>query len=446
MHDFFLDFVRENALFAEGEKVLLTISGGLDSVVMAHLFSQSPYAFGIAHVNFELRGEESEEDSRFVEALAAQLQVPFYTTRLRAAAHAEEEKVSIQMAARDLRYHWFEELRRQHGYHYIATAHHLNDLTETMLLNLSRGTGLAGLHGIAPRRDRVVRPMLFASRQQIEAYAQEEQLSWREDSSNSSLKYRRNKIRKQVVPVLQELNPRVAWAFLEAARQVRAAENLLQEMVNRVRQEILHEHEGHFYLQLPYLLQQQEPQYLLAALLEPFGMGWQEAGAILRSLQNSAGTASGRWFSSPTHRITIDRQQLVISDTSLATPKALHLSCTEGQTAFGPYMLQTRLLAARDYQISAEASVAALDVNKLEFPLQVRTPLPGDWFMPLGMKGKKKLSDFMIDRKIPVNLKAELPLLLSGDAIAWVAGYRLDERFKLSPQTEQVFEIRLFKP
>ena len=446
MHEFFLDFVRENALFAEDEKVLLTISGGLDSVVMAHIFSRSPYAFGIAHANFELRGEESEEDARFVKALAAHLQVPFYTTRLGAAAHAEEEKVSIQMAARDLRYQWFEELRMQQGYHYIATAHHLNDLTETMLLNLSRGTGLAGLHGIASKRGSLVRPMLFASREQMEAYAQEQQLSWREDSSNSSLKYRRNKIRKQVVPILKELNPRVEWAFLEAARQVRAAENLLKEMVNRVRQEVMQEHEGHYYLQLPFLLQQHEPQYLLAALLEPFGVGWQDAGAILQTLQKSAGTASGRWFSSPTHRITIDRQQLVISDASPATPEGVYLSYREEQTAFGPYMLQTRIHSARDYQISADASVAALDVSKLEFPLKIRTPLPGDWFMPLGMKGKKKLSDFMIDRKIPVNLKVELPLLLSGDAIAWVAGYRLDERFKLSPQTKEVFEIRLFKP
>ena len=446
MQNFFLNFIREKELFTEGDKVLLAVSGGLDSVVMAQLFSGTPYAFGIAHVNFGLRGEESEEDARFVEQLARHLGVPFYTSRLLAAEAAEEEKVSIQMAARDLRYQWFEEIRRKEAYTYIATAHHLNDLAETMLLNLSRGTGIAGLHGIASKRGNVVRPLLFATRQQLEDYASQQQLSWREDSSNTSLKYRRNKIRKQVVPLLKELNPRLEWTLQETAQKLGAAERLLIGLVAKLKQEIISQETGHHYLQLEPLLQQQEPQYLLAALLEPFGAGWLEAGAILQSLQKPESTTSGKQFLTPSHRISLDRQQLVISAIDEISIIQSQLPNMEGRFSAGPYVFETRRYRAKGYQLSRDPAVAALDYHKLQFPLLLRSPQAGDWFRPLGMRGKKKLSDFMIDHKIPVNLKGEVLLLISGDAVAWVAGYRPDERFKIGPHTEEVFEIRLLKP
>ena len=447
MQDLFLAFIEEKTLFRRQDKVLLAISGGLDSVVMAKLFQHSPYSFGIAHVNFELRADESEEDARFVASLARELGVAYHSTRLPAASAADAQGISIQMAARDLRYAWFEKIRQQEGYDYIATAHHLNDLTETMLLNLSRGTGLAGLHGITARRNRLVRPLLFATRQELETYAQAQGLLWREDSSNSSLKYRRNKIRQQVVPILKELNPRLEQAFQETAHKVGAAERLLQHLVATLRQEVLREKDGHIYLSLSRLMQKQEPQYLLAALLEPYGGGWQEATVLLQSWQKAgdSGTASGKGVETVTHRIGLDRQQLIISPLKSSPIHEIKLEAADASVEVGAVQLQTRRLAANSYKISPDPAVATLDFHKLSFPLQVRTSLPGDWFQPLGMRGKKKLSDFMIDHKIPVNLKSEVLLVVSADAIVWVAGYRPDERFKIDAQTEEVFEIRLIK-
>ncbi|MBW3544300.1 MAG: tRNA lysidine(34) synthetase TilS [Bacteroidetes bacterium] len=430
----------------ESDKILLAVSGGLDSVVMARLFSQSPYRFAIAHVNFGLRAEESEADALFVETLARELKVPFYTTHLPAAQQAEAAGISVQMAARDLRYQWFEKLLQQEAYDYVATAHHLNDLTETMLLNLSRGTGLPGLHGIAPKRAQVVRPLLFATRQALEGYARELHIRWREDSSNRSLKYRRNNIRQQVIPLLKALNPRLEETFLETARQVRAAENLLKDMANRLRREIVEEREGHAYMQLPRLLEEGEPRYLLGALLQPYGGGWREAGAILQTWRQPQGTISGKWFSTSTHRIVLDREQLVISPLAATAIAPLTLSPEEQALPAGPYVVQTRRLKASNYTLPKDPAIAALDFAKLHFPLLLRQPRPGDWFVPLGMQGKKKLSDFMIDRKIPVNLKEEILVLVSGESIAWVAGHRPDNRFKVTPETTEIFEIRLLKP
>ncbi|AHM63329.1 hypothetical protein D770_25420 [Flammeovirgaceae bacterium 311] len=410
------------------------------------MFSHSPYTFAIVHANFGLRGQESEEDARFVEKLAQQVGVSFYTRRLAAAAAAQEEGVSIQMAARDLRYVWFEELCQEQHFDCIATAHHMSDQAETLLLNLSRGTGIAGLHGISPKRGKLVRPLLFATRRELETYALQHQLSWREDSSNSSLKYRRNKIRQQVMPVLKELNPRVEWAMQETSHRLRAAENLLKQIVNQLRPLLLEERNGHFYLDLPRLLQEVEPQYLLGELLAPFEGSWQEAGLILQTWQKPQSTTSGKWFSTPTHKLAIDREQLIISPIQEKNLQALSLLPADRQVTAGSKLLEIRRVAAKDYQIDPDPAVAALDFGKLQFPLQLRPPQPGDWFRPLGMRGKKKLSDFMIDRKIPVNLKEEVLLAVSGDAIAWVIGYRQDERFKITPQTEEIFEIRLVKP
>ncbi len=446
MQDFFLAYIKKESLFTEGDKILLAVSGGLDSVVMARLFSQSPYAFAIAHANFGLRAHESEEDARFVEGLATELKVPFFTTRLAAAQHAQAAKVSIQMAARELRYQWFEQLLQQEGYAFVATAHHLNDLTETMLLNLSRGTGLAGLHGIAPKRGKLVRPLLFATREALEAYAGAAGISWREDSSNRSLKYRRNNIRQQVVPPLKALNPRLEEAFMETARQVRAGENLLESLVAQLRGEIMKEREGHTYLQLPRLLQEREPQYLLGALLQPFGGGWREAGEILSAVEGPGGALSGKWFSTSSHRIGVDRQQLVISPLAAEGPPDMLIYPENTKLQVGDTIVLIKKCSAKGYIRSTDPQVAALDFQLLQFPLQLRTPKAGDWFIPLGMGGKKKLSDFMIDRKIPVNLKGEVLLVVSGDSIAWVVGHRLDNRFKITPQTTEIFEIRLLKP
>ncbi|EMR03247.1 tRNA lysidine(34) synthetase TilS [Cesiribacter andamanensis] len=450
MQEKFLAFIREKELLQPGQPVLLAVSGGLDSVAMAHLFQQCPYPFALAHANFGLRAEESEGDAHFVEALARQLGVAFHTTRLPAASEAEVKGVSIQMAARDLRYQWFGELCRQEGYLALATAHHLSDQAEGLLLNLSRGTGLAGLHGIAPKRPLLstenspllIRPLLFTRRDELEAWATAQGIRWREDSSNASPKYRRNLIRQQVIPPLKSLNPQLEEGLQELASQVRAAEGVLKGVVDALHRQVVAEKAGHTTLSLPPLLAQPEPQYLLGELLQPWGFGWAEAGAILHSLQRSAGSPVGKEFSSATHRLVVDREQLVITPLGAAALPPTPLALEQPELQLGPWHFRTRRLPAKGYRLLADPLLAALDLGRLQFPLLLRPVQPGDRFQPLGMRGKKKLSDFMIDQKIPLNLKDELLVLQSGTDIVWVVGHRIDERYKVSGHTAEIFEIR----
>jgi tRNA(Ile)-lysidine synthase len=454
MQEKFLAFIQDKELLQPGNRVLLAVSGGLDSVVMAHLFSQGPYPFALAHVNFGLRAAESEGDARFVEALAGQLGVGFHSTRLPAAEEAAAKGISIQMAARDLRYQWFEELCRQQGFAAFATAHHLSDQAETMLLNLSRGTGLAGLHGITPKRPlqpsastpNLIRPLLFTRREELEAWALEQQLTWREDSSNASQKYRRNKIRHQLIPSLKELNPRLEWSLQETASRVRAAENLLARQVADLRSRLLQQFEGHSSLALAPLLEQHEPHYLLSELLQPWGFSWSDAGALLQSLQRPGSTPTGKEFYSASHRLAIDRDRLVI--TPLAAESLPPTPLREDQTAvrLGPWQFHMRRLPAEGYPLYPDPELAALDAGRLTFPLLLRPVQAGDRFQPLGMRGKKKLSDFMIDQKIAVNLKAEQLVLVSGADIVWVVGQRIDQRYKVGEQTQEIFEIRRTRP
>lgn len=447
MQEKFLAYINEKELLQPGDRVLLALSGGLDSVVMAHLFKHSPYPFALAHVNFGLRGEASEEDARFAGRLAHTLQVPFYTKRLAAAEKAEAEGISIQMAARDLRYQWFEELCQQENFAAVATAHHLNDLAETLLLNLSRGTGLAGLKGFLPKRDRIIRPLLFARRQELETYARQQELSWREDSSNQSLKYRRNKIRHLVIPPLKELNPQLEHTLQDVSNRLGAAERLLAAMVEKLRRKVQQQEEGHVVLAYPPILKKQEPQYLLTELLQPFGFRWQDAGQLLAGLQKATGTLSGKEYRSATHRLVVDRQRLVITALCSATLLPPTLLTEEAQALrMGPWQFTTRRLPAAGYRFSADPGIAALDADSLQFPLLLRPVQAGDRFQPLGMQGKKKLSDFMIDQKIAVNLKDEVLVLVSAGEIVWVAGHRIDERFKIRKQTQEIFEIRLSRP
>ena len=415
---------------------MVTVSGGIDSVVLAYLFYKSEADFVIAHCNFGLRGEESDHDEVFVKGLAKKMGVSFYSRKFEAASYANIKGISIQMAARELRYKWFEELREETKSDQIATAHHKGDTVETILFNLAKGTGLEGFHGISPKSNGLVRPLLFAKRKEIEAYAKANKVKWREDSSNTSQKYARNKIRHSIVPVLEEINPQAQEAINSTALRIRETEDFLNHHIEVLRRQIVTREGQNLFIKADTLIRLPGYRYVLLELLKPYSFTYQQVMLIANNLHGM----SGKLFYSNTHVVNLDRTHLIISPIE-KTLESFFISEKEDTYSFGNQALQTKVYNGNGYKIRNEAAVLALDINLLEFPLQVRVWQKGDVFRPLGMKGKKKLSDFMIDAKIPVNLKNNVWVVVSGDAIAGVLNHRLDERFKITKRTSKVFEI-----
>lgn len=441
MTEEFLSYIKEKDLFTKEDKVLLAVSGGMDSVVMSRLFSEAGYNFAIAHCNFGLRGEESDADEKFVRKLARKAKATCHVKHFDTEAFAEDHSLSIQMAARELRYNWFEELATAEGYRYIALAHHRGDLLETMLLNLSRGTGIAGLHGIMPKRGRFVRPLLFASKEDIFAYVTEKQLIWREDSSNASTKYSRNKIRHEAIPVLQELNPNLEQTFEQTAEKISAVERLFYRQADALYQKVVSLKGVDYSLQLQPILESSEPTLFLGELLRHWGFSYTQAREVLAVCQQ-AETVAGKIFDSPTHRLNLDRGQLIISPKNLQQYQSLEIEETDKQLSYAGLEFSLSRQPADGYKIKTDRQLAALDADKLKFPLKLRKWKAGDWFCPLGMSRKKKLSDFMIDEKIPLNLKERVLVLTSGDSVVWVVGHRIDERYKLTDKTTEVLEVK----
>lgn len=422
----FLKYIREENLCRNEERILLAVSGGMDSMLMASLFHESSSRFGIAHCNFGLRGSESDEDERFVRDRAGTFGVPFYTTRFETAEYAREHKISTQMAARELRYKWFEKIRQQEEYQNIALAHHLNDLVETMLINLVRGTGVRGMHGILPRNGKLIRPLLCFTRTEIEAFVNRESIPYREESSNSSDKYVRNRLRHLVIPVLKELNPDLEHTFESTAAHFSEAEQLVQEQVN-LNRHLLQQAGGTWVLDYAPLLQIAAPGTVAFELLRPFGFN----AATVKALLEAGEAQPGKQFFSGSHRAVKDRGRLIITSLEEADPPRFE------------ELFEARTRPAEDTKITSDAGVALLDLDKLRLPLEVRYWREGDRFQPLGMAGQKKLSDFFVDCKVPLHFKHRIPLLVSGSEIIWVAGYRIADPYKVTPSTKKVYEIKL---
>jgi tRNA(Ile)-lysidine synthase len=439
MLDRFITYIREKALFGPEEKVLLAVSGGIDSVVLLHLFATAGFSFGVAHCNFGLRGEESDADEAFVKKLAKKYKAPVHTEQFETAAFAEREKISVQMAARVLRYEWFGRLLRAEGYAYVATAHHLNDTVETVLLNLTRGTGIAGLHGILPKNGRTIRPMLFVDKETLYDFVVENQLVWREDSSNETNQYGRNLVRNEVVPLLKGLNPNLEETLAHSVERIGAVERIFAARVEALRQTALRTDGEVHYLSLAALRAEPEPVVELGELLKDYHFPYAQVLDVAAALD----AEPGKRFDSPTHTLVKDRDQLVITPKSLATFHTGKLDA--GQPGFGNEVLQlaAQTLPVAGYKISPSPKVAALDLQTLKFPLRIRRWKEGDWFCPLGMTSKKKISDFLIDEKVPLNLKERVWVLLSGDSVAWIIGHRIDNRFKITDKTEQVYQLKM---
>ncbi len=432
----FKSFVSEKQLFKDSSRVLVAVSGGKDSVLLAHLFNAAGLSFGIAHCNFRLRGSEANEDETFTEELAKQLGAPFYAKGFDTEGYASEKKISIQMAARQLRYAWFETIRTEFGYDCIALAHHKSDVIETVLLNLTRGTGIAGLHGILPKREKLIRPMLFLSREEIDAIIDSEAISYREDSSNSSTNYSRNKIRHEVVPSLKELNPNLAQTFEDNSRRFAEVEEFLELQISALRTSIFIP-DAYETVKIEIIrLKALRPQKLiLFELFKPYEFSEQ----VLADVAASFDKHPGRIFESPTHQLLLDRKHLVLSPKSVFAPIKVIFSSTDTELGWQGAVLTQSFVDNENLLIASDAAVAYTDADKLIYPLTLRSWKESDSFYPLGMKGKKKLSDFYIGLKIPLNQKSSIPVLENGNGeIIWIAGLRLDERYKITPRTKKV--------
>lgn len=438
----FTKFVREHHLYHAEERVLLAVSGGIDSVVLAHLVRRAGWSFAVAHCNFQLRGAASDGDEDFVRDLAESYGVPVFVEVFDTGRVAADRGVSIQMAARELRYDWMEGLRSEYGYERIVTAHHLDDSIETVLYNFAKGTGLRGLQGIPVQRDHIVRPLLFATREQIEAYATRERLSYREDASNAEDKYARNLLRRHVVPVLRRLNPAFEQTAAANIDRFRQAEYLFEYAVRQLTAGITHRQGDQLLIDIEGLLSHyRAAPTLLFELLRPFRFHPSQIEQVLASI----GRQPGALHYAGDYQLLVDRQHLIVAPRRPALVEQPYVVGEGVERVFLPDgQLLIQYKEGRPTTFTPDPYRALLDAAPLAYPLCLRHWQPGDFFCPLGMGGKRqKLQDFFSNNKVPRLLKDRIWLLETAEnELCWVVGYRIDERFRITGQTTRYLELR----
>lgn len=435
----FQSYIQKENLFLSSDKILLTVSGGIDSMLMCELFHKAGFKFGIAHYNFQLRAEESDGDETFVATLAEKYNIPFHSTTFKTSAFAIKNKLSIQIAARQLRYLWFEEIREHFNYKYIATAHHQDDSIETFFINLIRGTGISGLHGILPKQGNIIRPLLFTTKNEIEGYSKQHKLKYREDSSNASDKYVRNKIRHHIIPVLKELNSSLESTINNNIQHLRDVELIYKNDIENKRSKIVKKEKNNVFISIEKLKKLKPLSTYLYEFLKPYNFNASTVDEIISAIDG----VSGKQFLSASHRLVKDRKFLIIEKLKV---ESLKLKVEENQNDASTDDLRlkfSKFSKTSNFKLSTSNLTAALDFDKLEFPLEIRKWKKGDVFYPLGMKGKKKLSDFFIDKKLSVNQKENTWLLTSTGDIVWIIGQRIDERFRITDKTKKIYFVEL---
>ena len=449
----FAAYINRYNLVAEGDRLVLALSGGIDSMVLADLLLKSKVNFAAAHCNFHLRGEESDGDEKFVREFAEKNGIQCFVKHFDTEQYAAEQGISIEMAARDLRYTWFEELRQQLGYDKIAVAHHADDQAETFFINLLRGAGLRGLKGMQPKNGVIIRPMLWASREEIHQYALENQILWREDHTNAETIYLRNKIRNQLLPVFDELHPEARQGLYKSLEHLASENDLYRELLKEKLNQII-EHNGEiqsiphsaFLIQHSAFLKAPEPVegptafQLLFEWLRQYGFNTDQCRFIYDAME----TGIGNKYYSPTHQLVIGRNELQLSEIKPGEDEVVQIEIGEKEILSPIHLRFSQFEKTADFIIDKSPNIALLDADKIRFPLTLRHWHHGDRFHPLGMKGSKLLSDFFGDQKFTEWQKQNVWLLVSADnEIFWVVGYRIDDRYKVTKDTKCVFRCEL---
>lgn len=426
--------LNKNFAFLEGKQLLLAISGGIDSMVLLELFRNLPYSIAVAHCNFGLRDAESDGDEDFVKQWCAKHSIRFFTTRFATQDYADTQKCSIQLAARELRYNWFSGLLENEGFDYLLTAHHLDDTLETFLINLTRGTGLEGLTGIPVQNGTIIRPLLPFGRDEIEAYATANSIVWREDSSNTSDKYLRNRIRHQIVPILKELNPNFLNGFQNTLGHLQQTETLVQDAVTELYSKIVIKKEQQLHIAIEKLKLIPNYKAYLYQWLKPYGFtAWDD-------IYNLINAQSGKQLFSENYRLLKDRDYLLLEKQHTHQTETVQI--TENQEVT---LEQVRLTVYSVTNVTEDrgGKVIFVDKDKLKLPLILRKWKEGDYFYPSGMTGRKKISKYFKDEKFSLIDKENCWLLCSGDEIVWVVGKRSDRRFEIEQETNNIIKIEL---
>ncbi|MCT4602174.1 MAG: tRNA lysidine(34) synthetase TilS [Marinifilum sp.] len=432
-------FVEEENLFYRDEKILVAVSGGIDSVVLLHLLQKMEVECAVAHCNFHLRAKESDGDFEFVKSLAKKNNIPFYSKDFDTKAYADTHKISIEMAARELRYEWFNQILELENYQYIAVGHHADDVAETVLINLVRGTGIHGLTGIKSKLGRVIRPLLPFTRKELEEYAESEELNYREDSTNKETDFVRNKIRHQIIPILEKINPSIRKTMSENVQRFHEVEQIYNDVIEENRLHLVFERENQLLISISRLQELPSPSSHLFEILSPYGFHHRDVRMITKSLES----ISGKRFFSSTHQLLRDRKYLILSQLEENDTNEYLLEEKSGLIEF-PFEMEVSFIDRKPgFKFPLNSQIACLDADKLKFPLSLRKWQKGDSFRPIGMKGNKKISDFFIDQKFSLQDKENAWLLLSGDRIAWVVGHRLDDRFKITEATAKIFRLEV---
>lgn len=430
-------FIQTNQLLSDYAKVIVATSGGADSVALLHSLVQLDYQCLVAHVNFQLRGAESERDKDFTQKLAEKLGLQFLTISFDTKAYAFQQQISIEMAARELRYNWFEEIRQQTGAQAIAVAHHADDNAETFLMNLTRGTGVRGLTGIPVRNGHIIRPLLSCIRQDIETYLECIGQDYVTDSTNAENEFIRNKFRNQLIPLFETINPSFKSTLSDVIQRMQDLRVIFEKQINQDKKELCFVKDGLNYIEKQKLKATSYSHTLLYELLAPYGF----SADNIQKINSTAFDSTGALFFSNNYRLLVDRDYLIIS--SEEHQEKLSVTISEEVKEISEPVRMVIRRRKFDGIIDKNKNIATFDASKLKFPLVIRGKQEGDYFYPFGMNGKKKVSDLLIDNKVNRLEKNRHLILTSDEKIAWVIGMRTDKRFAVDNLTTEVIEIQL---
>ena len=427
----FQNHINANFSFLQDKKLIVATSGGMDSMVLVHLFQKFNLNFALAHCNFQLRGAESDGDENFVKDYAKHNNITFFVTKFDTKNYSEENKLSTQVAARNLRYNWFNELLVSEKFDFVATAHHLDDQVETFLINFSRGTGLDGLTGIPSQNGNIIRPMLPFSRKEIENYVSENKLQWREDSSNTSDKYLRNKIRHHVIPVFKEINESFLQSFQNTLDHLNQEQSLVNDAVQMVYDIVVSEDNEQLKINISALLQYENYRAYLYKWLNKYGfLAWNDVYNLIEA-------QSGKQIFSEKYILLKDRDFLILSKKETTNFEEIIIHSITEKPNF-----PLKLTLCNQSDISNQMkNVIFVEENKIQFPLTIRKWKEGDYFYPSGMQGKKKVSKYFKDEKFTLFQKQDTWILESNNKIVWIIGHRADERFKVENTTQTIIQI-----
>ncbi len=435
-------FIADEHLFQPKDRLLVAVSGGVDSVVLCALCQQANVDFAIAHCNFHLRGNASDADEKFVEQLAKQYKVPFYLQHFDTVAEANISKTSIEETARNLRYQWFESIRTANALNYVLTAHHADDNIETVTMNFFRGTGISGLRGILPKQGKIIRPLLFARRSELEQFVNEHGLQFVTDHTNLENDYTRNYFRNTIIPLVNESFPEAATNVLKNIQRFKETEILYQQSVQQHLKKLLEFKGNEVHIPVLKLLKTSPLATIVFEIIKAYGFTSHQTSEVIALLSSE----SGKYTESALYRVIKNRNWLIISPKQTTAAANILIEATDYEVAFEKGLIKMQELNCDNYKLSTDNNIATLDAASIQFPLLLRKWKQGDYFYPLGMQKKKKLSRFFIDNKLSLTQKENTWVVEMDKKIIWIAGMRIDDRFKISANTKKILKLSLSGP